>query len=411
MTATGPLAAAPDAPGGGWGREQLAELFAHCWVVARDRNAAIVPVAAPLGRPGGPADRPWSETTRDLHGPDRLALVRTWWATLDRPGEVHTVEVRLVVGAEWRRRRLSLLNLLDHPEWGQVLVGTEDLGATEPPPQPVARDQEDLARGHRPVWVLQELSALGIVLRTDGDVERIFGRPAHELEQRIVLDFIDPEDHAVGLDTWSELINEPGGLRSVEQRIVRPDGTRCWIESTLINRLDADGSGSVLSVCHDITERRAVERSLRDRARTDPLTGLANRAAVDGALRGILSRSGATVAFVDLDGFKSVNDDFGHAAGDAVLVALAGRLAGLADHGVLAGRWGGDEFVLVADATLGPPRLERLVLEVLVDPVVVDDGRWFPAASIGVVAARAGDDAAEVVRRADAAMYDAKPPR
>lgn len=411
MTAQGHVEPTSETPGRRWSADELRALFEHCWVIARDGSAGIVAVAERIGAQGGPLDRPWNDTTKDLHGPDRLAMVRTWWATLDHPGEPQVVEVRAHLPDGWQARRLTMLNLLHQDDWSQVLIGIEDCGQIDPPEPVAVLDRDDVARGRRPVWVLQELDPMGVVLRTDGDVERIFGRPADELEGRVVLEFLHPEDHGVGLDTWSLLLDEPGGLRSVEQRVLRPDGRTCWIESTLINRLDPSGGGSVLSVCHDITERRAVERTLRDRARSDPLTGIPNRHALHERLGEVLGAGAATVAFVDLDGFKSVNDDLGHAAGDDVLIALAHRFAGLEHQGVFAGRWGGDEFVLVAPGSMAPLQLERMVTGALVDPVTVEHGVWFPAASIGVVTAAAGEPPDAAIRRADEAMYDAKPAR
>jgi len=153
----------------------------------------------------------------------------------------------------------------------------------------------------------------------------------------------------------------------------------------------------------------AALATARRAAYTDRLTGLPNRAAFDAELAR-RARRGERYALllVDLDRFKPVNDMFGHAAGDVVLVAVAGRLAGLAPAGGFAARLGGDEFVLITAAGLGR-RLGDEVHRAVAAPVPVGGGREVSVgASVGVAYARPGVPAGEVLRRADEAMYRAK---
>jgi diguanylate cyclase (GGDEF)-like protein len=152
----------------------------------------------------------------------------------------------------------------------------------------------------------------------------------------------------------------------------------------------------------------------RRRAVVDPLTGLANRAGLDAGLaHRVRAGQPYVVVLVDLDGFKPVNDRYGHAAGDAVLVEVAHRLAGILaghDRGLVA-RLGGDEFVLVAASPAA--QVSRLlgfdVIRALAAPVTVAGvGGLVVRASVGVVHAMAGDDPARALRAADTAMYQAK---
>jgi diguanylate cyclase (GGDEF)-like protein len=147
----------------------------------------------------------------------------------------------------------------------------------------------------------------------------------------------------------------------------------------------------------------------RRRAGTDPLTGLPNRAALAAHLA---RRSGRfAVLLCDLDGFKPVNDRHGHAAGDAVLVEVARRLAALASTaGGFVARLGGDEFVRAVPAQHAR-QLAATVGGEVARPVVVGDQALSVGASVGVAYAAPGLPATEVLHRADVAMYRAKTTR
>ena len=177
------------------------------------------------------------------------------------------------------------------------------------------------------------------------------------------------------------------------------------------------GRPAVLVAVQDVTARVALEDELRHQAFHDSLTNLANRALffdrAGHALRRLdRGEPGLAVLILDLDGFKTVNDSLGHAAGDTLLVAVAARLQTALRPTDTAARLGGDEFaILVEDAATPEAALavaER-VLESLARPLAVASKELFVYASIGV-AWTAGDelDAGALVRNADAAMYRAK---
>lgn len=149
----------------------------------------------------------------------------------------------------------------------------------------------------------------------------------------------------------------------------------------------------------------------RREAVTDPLTGLANRAGLHEALAG-LAGAPFDLALLDLDGFKQVNDAFGHDAGDAVLVEAAGRLAEVVDEvdGACVARLGGDELVLVCPS---PAPIAGIlgaeVVRALAAPITLPGGRELAVrASVGAVSAMAGDDPSRALRAADIALYRAK---
>ena len=201
----------------------------------------------------------------------------------------------------------------------------------------------------------------------------------------------------------------------LELMIGPSQGNPAWVR--MIGEVEAgDPTGARMhGTAQDITLRKHTEEALRVQARTDPLTGLLNRDAVLDELEKILAtgaRAGAAVLYIDLDRFKIVNDVLGHAAGDRVLVSAARRLQrAVGSEGRIA-RFGGDEFMVVCDATDDPQRPQRLARGIL-DAFGVSfrmDGEEFSiTASIGIARAPLdGRIAQQLIQNADLAMYESK---
>lgn len=159
---------------------------------------------------------------------------------------------------------------------------------------------------------------------------------------------------------------------------------------------------------------------LRRQARSDALTGLANRFELEERLADALAAAvpRTAVVVVDLDGFKPVNDLYGHAVGDEVLSAVAARLAGSVRVDDTVARVGGDEFVVLARLHPGaePSELTGRIRQALTDPLATSVGPLRVSASIGIAVSEHGQEPAELLRRADKAMYRVKlgrpaPPR
>ncbi len=193
--------------------------------------------------------------------------------------------------------------------------------------------------------------------------------------------------------------------------VVRADSSRVWIDvdHTVVN---TRGGQLRTVLAEDVTERREFERRLAHQARSDALTGLPNRFAVLERLA-MLSDSGgtATVLFLDVDGFKTVNDTRGHAVGDLVLVEIANRLQRALRTGSIVGRLGGDEFVVVATDLPDEQaaiRLGRRLIEWVEQPYQIGDDLFGLSASVGVASMLPGDVPLDVIHRADAAVYHAK---
>jgi diguanylate cyclase (GGDEF)-like protein len=160
--------------------------------------------------------------------------------------------------------------------------------------------------------------------------------------------------------------------------------------------------------------RHEAERKAREAASYDGLTGLGNRRLFETRVDALLARgSRCAVLFIDLDGFKPINDIYGHAAGDAVLRAIAGRLRASARHPDDAARLGGDEFALLVELRQNDADaagfLARRVLKSLREPVEIEGRNIEVGGTIGIaVGPDAGTIAAALVHAADLAMYEGK---
>ncbi|KUN17480.1 phosphodiesterase [Streptomyces antibioticus] len=248
----------------------------------------------------------------------------------------------------------------------------------------------------------------------------VYGRSAEDLVGTELANLIHPEDlgcvvHEVRRFLAASPLEEP--TTRIECRFKSGDGGWLNVEST-VNR----HHGGLIFNSRDVTERVRLQAQLQHNAEHDPLTDLPNRALftkrVQQALSGRRSSDrGTAVLFIDLDGFKAVNDTIGHQAGDELLVQAARRLQDAVRYGDTASRLGGDEFaaLIVGDGTRDRSARERHILELadrlritLSQPYLIDGNDVRVAASIGVAFSEPGLGAGEILRNADLAMYRAK---
>jgi diguanylate cyclase (GGDEF)-like protein/PAS domain S-box-containing protein len=213
---------------------------------------------------------------------------------------------------------------------------------------------------------------------------------------------------------------ESGQRSTFHDEIANLEGCR-WYETELFPQHDPDGSvAHVVVVSRDITLRKEAEERLVRAARTDALTGLANRRALVDELTTMIEdgcRDGRAIGvlMIDLDHFKFVNDSLGHAVGDAVLCAAARTLVQRVPPGALVARHGGDEFVVVLPVLADPEDAIAVAEDLLASMRTPVTNPWLDLAttsSIGLTIARlsgsASCDAHDLIREADSAMYTAK---
>lgn len=182
------------------------------------------------------------------------------------------------------------------------------------------------------------------------------------------------------------------------------------LSGTLISRAGEGSDGAVqylIITIEDVTHRLAREQHLEHRANHDSLTGLPNRGwLLERLTNHLTGDDGVVVAFIDLDGFKTVNDRLGHSAGDELLAEIADSLRDALRPGEAVARVGGDEFVVIASRDVDEKDL-RARLDAAV--AGTESARTFDVgASIGITESREGDQAWDLLGRADAAMYERK---
>ncbi len=253
--------------------------------------------------------------------------------------------------------------------------------------------------------------------------QAIFGRTADEMVGLTAAEMIEAEDLPLAYEAIQRGASGDGGA-PVTVRIKRPDGKPLWVEASGRTVLDPTGRPlEIMLIIRDVTERKALEARLADDARTDALTGLANRRAFDDTLNREWARASRdqlvlSLILIDLDGFKAFNDLYGHVAGDGALRAAAQAVkAAVRRPGDLVARYGGEELAAIlpgADAGGAAAVAEtiRAAIEALALSHAASDWRVLTA-SVGVASATPGSSrlmktAEQLIEAADAALYRAK---
>ncbi|MFE4867803.1 putative bifunctional diguanylate cyclase/phosphodiesterase [Streptomyces sp. NPDC056682] len=268
--------------------------------------------------------------------------------------------------------------------------------------------------------VIMIAAPTGILRYVSPAAAGVYGRDAEELVGSELASLIHPEDlgpvvHEVRRFLAAPPAEEP--TTRIECRFKSGTGEWLNVEST-VNR----HQGGLILNSRDVTERVRLQAQLEHNAEHDPLTDLPNRALFTKRVRKALggrrtTDPGTAVLFIDLDGFKQVNDTIGHQAGDELLIQAARRLHESVRAGDTAARLGGDEFaaLILGDGTRDRAAREFQVGEIadrlrltLSQPYQIDGNEVRVAASIGVAFADPGVGAGELLRNADLAMYRAK---
>jgi diguanylate cyclase (GGDEF)-like protein/PAS domain S-box-containing protein len=272
---------------------------------------------------------------------------------------------------------------------------------------------------------VNDLDEAGTPLYRSPATETITGRSPEEWtgSPALLAEAVHPDDRDRVLAELAAAAAD-GAALSTEYRIVRPDGSIVWVldESAVVHDDDA-GRACRQGYLLDMTAHRSVEEQLAHVAEHDPLTGLPNWAMFQQRVREAVGRAeaagrGAAVLLVDLDDFKLVNDSFGHAAGDALIVEAARRLAEAVEDASAVSRLGGDEFaILLADLDpgrgdgtgLAADAMAERVRAALRAPAEIAGTEIYCPASVGIsLYPEDAADPAELLKRADTALFQSK---
>ena len=241
----------------------------------------------------------------------------------------------------------------------------------------------------------------------------LIGYTQEELAGVNYRDHLHPDDLGASAVDYRALVDGSVPQFCAERRYIRRDGSTIWMQiSAVLVRGTHGAEDMVVAQFQDVTARRQAEAELARRAVTDPLTGLHNRNELLNRIEAHrTARAGASIGviFLDLDGFKQVNDAHGHAIGDAVLTQVATKLKNAVAEPDSVFRLGGDEFVILVTETQEPyvETVARDICTGLTGDYDADGAPVRLTASVGWTCGPA-DDVDELVRRADANMYQHK---
>jgi diguanylate cyclase (GGDEF)-like protein/PAS domain S-box-containing protein len=258
----------------------------------------------------------------------------------------------------------------------------------------------------------------GRLVDANAALAEMTGYSHDELCGRAVVDFVHPTEAAAVAELFAELNARQRDRVRTDQRLCRRDGQELWAHLAASLIRDERGEPRLQAVMvEDVTDRHELQLRLRHQALHDPLTGLPNRTLLFDQLNELFVAAApedrVAVCYIDLDGFKAVNDSFGHDVGDEMLIAVAHRLYECVSRaGHLVARMGGDEFVILVHdhrATGDVVALVEAVLDALATPVEAGGHRLTVSASIGIVDREcATTTPAEIMRAADITLYWAK---
>jgi diguanylate cyclase (GGDEF)-like protein/PAS domain S-box-containing protein len=258
----------------------------------------------------------------------------------------------------------------------------------------------------------------GRLLRVNGSFAASLGSTKEQLVGTHLPDLVHPIDHERLVELFAKVVAGSPRVGRLSAQLNGADGQVVHAELTLSLVDDRLGSPMYTALqILDVTALKTAEAELLHRSTHDPLTGLVNRGQLFHLLDQALSRAArrdeqVAVLFLDLDGFKVVNDTLGHAAGDELLCVVAERLTAAVRRGDVVARLGGDEFVVMCEQFSASSEVNDLadrLIEALREPFVIDAGVAHIGASVGVAIETAMVVSADLlVRHADAALYEAK---
>ncbi|GAA4970380.1 diguanylate cyclase domain-containing protein [Actinoplanes utahensis] len=255
------------------------------------------------------------------------------------------------------------------------------------------------------------LDSTGRIIFSSPSTTSVLGFEPGSLAGHSVFDVLHPEDEPQMRGRLGTLLADPSAVLRLQCRVRTASGEYRWFDFTASNQMQNPALNGIVINARDVSENRAFQERLEHEAQHDPLTGLPNRRRMQDKLNSTLTADAVAVLFVDLDGFKPVNDVHGHEVGDELLRQVADRLSACVRADDVLARVGGDEFVILMPGVLTPEDAENMsgrVRYVLELPFRIDGHEIAIGASVGVHLAPAAADPDEALRAADHAMYETK---
>jgi diguanylate cyclase (GGDEF)-like protein/PAS domain S-box-containing protein len=350
-----------------------------------------------------------------VHPDDLPNALRVFDGVVGESGGSRTTVFRAIDGAgRWRWVEEVLTNCLDDPDIAGVVCNGRDVTVRVEAEQALraseARYRAIADTAQEGIWTTDPI---GRTLYANQKLADILGVALGVVYATPAAELLSPDDGAFIADKLRN--RQERGPEEYELAYPHPDGRDRMLRLSVSPLRDETGTTGSLAMIADITEERRAAGELIRRALVDDLTGLANRSLLSDRLNQALARSqrpgGGPVAvlFADLDQFKLINDSWGHDAGDCLLVAVAERLSATVRTADTVARFGGDEFVVICEGASEreAEQIATKLLKALADPFDVAGHRAYISASIGI-AVSPPSSGEELLRFADAAMYDAK---
>ncbi len=388
--------------------ERLRPFMAESLIVL-NRDWSIRANLAPPGGIVGQGLGVGLHTLEHMHPDDAVLIMELGAQAFDtEPGWTGSVVIRMrKVDGTYAPYEVTAFNLFDDPLVAGLVIRTRE----------VAQELTQNLGGLNPSSAIESvaellpiglflLDAYGRIVFVNQIAKTYFSLTEDELKRTDFPSLVEKEDRDQLSNALEILMHAPGRT----ERTVRLATTPSILAHCCFS---SEGSAQVTRIVvtlEDVTDSHAARLDLEHRASHDPLTGLKNRESIFQVVQSHLDlHDPVTVAYVDLDGFKAINDTWGHDQGDQFLIAFAQALVNAFDSTLEIGRIGGDEFVLVWCEGTDAATVTRQVHAAIAGLDHPDD--CAVSASIGTATASPDDTARELIRRADHAMYTFKTSR
>ena len=342
-------------------------------------------------------------------------------ARFDDPTLPDTHRLHLTKAGDWRIVKVNA-RIIDFDGRPAILAAVFDM-TREQELQREARAARSFLRNMvegLPMAMFAKDAATGKYVFFNTAAEQVFGVSCERIIGKTALEIFDAEQAQAFIEQ-DRRAQEAGQVGIIfESVMTHPErGNRCiWIKKVLINDGEANGQRYVVAVAEDVTEERRRGAEIAHLASHDALTGLANRwlfqqRLSDAQRKQVPDTTSTSIAvhLIDLDGFKSVNDSWGHATGDELLVMAGQRMRAAVREGDVVARLGGDEFAVLQLAIPGVAAARTLahrLVATLSEPYEIDGRVCRIGASIGICLARPDLIPEHIVEQADRALYTAK---